>query len=105
VPKGDAQAMARALALSPDTEVAIMGYPASRPGFPNYLFLIRYPGEAEAQAAYKAYAESYLEQSANPAERNIAVAPPIESYLAGTFNAEENSVSDQLARLVALLRG
>jgi hypothetical protein len=105
VPRGDAQAMARALALTPDTEVAIMGYPTSRPGLPNYLFLIRYPGEAEAQAAYKAYAESYLEQSANPAERNIAVAPPIQSYLAGTFNAEENSVSDQLARLVAVLGG
>ena len=105
VPRGDAQAMARALALTPDTEVAIMGYPTSKPGLPNYLFLIRYPGEAEAQAAYKAYAESYLEQSANPAERNIAVAPPIQSYLAGTFNAEENSVRDQLAKLVAVLGG
>jgi hypothetical protein len=105
VPRGDPQAMARALALSPDTEAAIMGYATGRPGAPNYLFLIHYPSEADAQAAYKAYAESYLAQSTHPAEQNIAVAPPIQSYLAGTFDAEENSVSDQLGKLVAALGG
>ncbi|MBM4020613.1 MAG: hypothetical protein FJ288_20225 [Planctomycetes bacterium] len=105
VPRGDAQAMARALALSPDTEMAVMGYQSSRPGAPNYLFLVRYPTEADAQAAYKMYVESYLAQSTYPPEQNIAVAPPVQSYLAGTFNAEENSLSDQLAKLLAALGG
>jgi len=105
VPMADPTAMARALSLSPDTNVAIMGYPTEKPGVSNYLFVIQYPTEADAQAAYKTYADGYLAQSTSPADHNIAVAPPAHTYLAGTFNAEENSVNDQLAKLLAALGG
>ncbi|MCX5655525.1 MAG: hypothetical protein NTY65_12860 [Planctomycetota bacterium] len=105
VPKGDPAAMARAFSLMPDTDVAIVGYKTAKAGAPNYLFLIKYQTEADAQVAYKMYYESYLAQSKNPAEGNIAVAPPTGRFLAGTFNAEENSVDDQLGKLCAALGG
>ena len=35
----------------------------------------------------------------------VAVAPAVRFYVAGTFNAEENSVRDQLAKLLAALGG
>jgi hypothetical protein len=105
VPKSDPAGMARALALGPTTDVAVMGYPTGKPGTFNYLFVIHYMNDADAQAAYKAYFESYLAQSTNRAEHNTAVAPPVHGYLAGTFNAEENSVNDQLAKLLAGLGG
>jgi len=105
VPKSNPMEMARALSLRPETDMAIVGYPTDKPGVVNYLFLIRYPSEADAQAAYKVYVEGYLASTAIAAEKNIAVPPPVHSYLAGTFNAEENSVSDQLAKLLATLGG
>ena len=105
VPKGDPAAMARALSLTPETDVAIVGYPTAKAGAPNYLFVIKYPTDADAQSAYKAYYESYLAQSKNPGEQNVAVAPPTGRFLAGTFNAEENSVDDQLGKLCAALGG
>ena len=105
VPKGDPAAMARALSLTPDTDVAIVGYKTAKAGAPNYLFVIKYPTDADAQVAYKMYSESYLAQSKNPAEHNIAVSPPTGRFLAGTFNAEENSVDDQLGKLCAALGG
>jgi hypothetical protein len=104
VPKGDAATMSRMLALGPKTDVAVMGYPTETPGAVNYLFLIHYPTEADAQAAYAAYT-GYLDSSTNPAEHDVAVAPPVGAYLAGTFNAEENSLRDQLAKLLAGLKG
>jgi len=104
VPKGDPATMARMLSLTPETDVAIMGYTTEKPGVLNYLFVIHYANDEEAQAAFKAY-EGYLMNSTNPAEHNIAIAPPIQAYLAGTFNAEENSVNDQLAKLLAGLGG
>jgi hypothetical protein len=103
-PKGDASAMARALALSPDTDVAVIGYPTDRPGVLNYLFVIHYPTDADAQSAFTTY-EGYLDTSTSPADRNVTVAPPAHAYLAGTFNAEENSVNDLLARLLQGLGG
>jgi len=104
VPKSDPRTLARLLALGPQTDVAIMGYPTEKPGVLNYLFVVRYPTEGEAQAACTAY-EGYLANSALPAEQNVAVAPPVRGYLAGTLNAEENSVNDQLARLLSGLGG
>jgi hypothetical protein len=104
VPKGDPVQMARVLDLGPDTDVAVMGYSTDTPGVLNYLFVIKYPTEAEAQAAYTNY-EAYLAASTIPAEHNIAIAPAVRFYVAGTFNAEENSVKDQLAKLLAALGG
>jgi hypothetical protein len=104
VPKGDAAAMARMLALGPETSVAIMGYATDKPDVLNYLFVIKYPTKEDAQAAFAAY-EGYLANSTTPAEQNVAVNPPVGAYLAGTFNAEENSVRDQLAKLIAGLGG
>jgi len=105
VPKSDPVAMARALSLTPDTDVAIVGYKTAKAGAPNYLFVVKYPTDADAQVAYKMYYESYLAQSTNPAEQNIAVGPPAGRFLAGTFNAEENSVDDQLGKLCSALGG
>jgi hypothetical protein len=99
VPKGDATTMARMLDLGSETDVAIMGYPTSREGVLNHLFVIRYPTSVDASAAYTAY-KGYLEGSTNPGEQNVAVAPPVGAYLAGTFNAEENSINDRLAALL-----
>ena len=96
--------MARALSLRSETDMAIVGYPTGKPGVVNYLFLIRYPSEADAQAAYKVYVEGYLANTASAAEKNITVQQQ-QSYLAGTFNAEENSVSDRLADLLKSLGG
>ena len=104
VPKGDPVTMARMLALSNETDVALMGYPTEKPGVLNYLFVIRYPSDGDASAAFKAY-DGYLANSKDPAEQNVAVAPPVGSYLAGTFNAEENSVKDHLAKLLKGLGG
>ena len=104
VPKGDPTTMARMLDLSDETEVAIMGYPTDTVGVMNYVFVIRYPSAVDASAAYTAY-DGYLSNSTNAMEQNVAVAPPVGSYVAGTFNAEENSIKDQLARLLAGLGG
>ena len=104
VPKGDPATMARMLALGPETNVALMGYPTDKAGELNYLFLIKYPTAEEARAAYTAY-EGYLANSTVAAEHNVAVAPPVGTFVAGTFNAEENSVKDQLAKLLAALGG
>ena len=104
VPKGDAAMVERALALGPETDVAIMGYPTTQTGVVNCLFVIRYPTAADATAAYNGYS-AYLDGSTNPAERNIAVAPPVQTYLAGTFNAEENSIRDRLAEVLTGLGG
>ena len=104
VPKGDPTTMARMLDLSDETEVAIMGYPTDTMGVLNYVFVIRYPSAVDASAAYTAY-DGYLSNSTNAMEHNVAVAPPVGSYVAGTFNAEENSIKDQLARLLAGLGG
>ena len=104
VPQGDAAMVERALALGPETDVAIMGYPTTQTGVVNYLFVIRYPTAADATAAYNGYS-AYLDGSTTPAERNIAVAPPVQTYLAGTFNAEENSIRDRLAEVLAGLGG
>jgi hypothetical protein len=104
VPKGDAAMVERALALGPTTDVAVMGYPTTQTGVVNYLFVIRYPTAADATAAYNGYS-AYLDGSTNPAERNIAVAPPVQTYLAGTFNAEENSIRDRLAEVLTGLGG
>jgi hypothetical protein len=104
VPKGDPATMARMLALGPETNVALMGYPTDKAGELNYLFLIKYPTAEEARAAYTAY-EGYLANSTVVAEHNVAVAPPVGTFVAGTFNAEENSVKDQLAKLLAALGG
>lgn len=104
VPKGDPVQLARVLDLSAETDVAIMGYSTDTPGVINYLFVIRYPSDGVAQAASTNY-DAYLAASTIPAEHNVAVAPAVKSYLAGTFNAEENSVKDQLAKLLAALGG
>ena len=104
VPQGDAAMVERALALGPETDVAIMGYPTTQTGVVNYLFVIRYPTAADATAAYNGYS-AYLDGSTTPAERNIAVAPPVQTYLAGTFNAEENSIRDRLAEVLTGLGG
>jgi len=104
VPKGDPTTMARMLDLSSETDVAIMGYPTTREGVMNYLFVIRYPTSVDASAAYTAY-RGYLENSTSPAEQNVAAAPPVGAYLAGTFNAEENSINDRLAALLDSLGG
>ncbi|MFO8013019.1 MAG: DUF6599 family protein [Phycisphaerae bacterium] len=104
VPKGDPTTMARMLDLGSETDVAIMGYPTTREGVLNHLFVIRYPTSVDASAAYTAY-KGYLEGSTNPAEQNVAVAPPVGAYLAGTFNAEENSINDRLAALLDSLGG
>jgi len=96
--------MSRMLALGPLTDVAILGYPTDKAGELNYLFLVKYQTAEEARAAYTAY-DGYLANSTVPAEHNVAVAPPVGSYVAGTFNAEENSVKDQLAKLLASLGG
>ncbi|KPK43219.1 MAG: hypothetical protein AMK72_13625 [Planctomycetes bacterium SM23_25] len=104
VPKGDPTTMARMLDLSDETDVAIMGYPTETAGVLNYLFVIRYPSAVDAGAAYTAY-DGYLSNSTSAAEQNVAVAPPVGSYVAGTFNAEENSVRDQLAKLLTGLGG
>jgi len=104
VPKGDPTTMARMLDLSSDTDVAIMGYPTTREDVLNHLFVIRYPTSVDASAAYTAY-KGYLENSDTPAEQNVAVAPPVGAYLAGTFNAEENSINDRLAALLDSLGG
>ena len=104
VPKADPETMKRMLGLGPETDVAIMGYPTAAPGVLNYVFVIRYPSEAEAQAAYTAY-EGYLAGSTNPAEQNVALAPAVRMYLAGTFTAEENSVNDRLVQLLSGLGG
>jgi len=93
VPKGDAATLARMLSLGAETSVAIAGYAGERPGETNCIFVIQYPTEADAKAAFAAY-DGYLQNSTNPAEQNIALAPPVRTYLAGTFNAEENSVPD-----------
>jgi hypothetical protein len=104
VPKGDAAMVERALALGPGTDVAIMGYPTTQTGVVNHIFVIRYPTAADASAAYNGYS-AYLDGSTNAAERNIAVAPPVQTYLAGTFNAEENSIRDRLAEVLTGLGG
>jgi len=104
VPKGDPTTMARMLDLRSDTDVGITGYPTTREGVLNYLFVIKYPTSVDASAAYTAY-KGYLDKSATPDERNVAVAPPVGAYLAGTFNAEENSINDRLARLLDSLGG
>jgi len=104
VPKGDPTTMARMLGLSGETDVSIMGYPTTREGVLNYLFVIKFPTSVDASAAYTAY-KGYLESSDDPAEKNVAVAPPVGTYLAGTFNAEENSINDRLAKLLESLGG
>jgi len=104
VPKGDAAMIERALALGPETDVAVLGYPTTRTGVVNYLFVIRYPTSADATVAYNGYS-AYLDGSTMSAERNIAVAPPVQTYLAGTFNAEENSIRDRLAEVLTGLGG
>lgn len=104
VPKSDPALLSRLLSLGPDTDVAIMGYPTATPGATNHLFVIHYASEDAAKAAFAAY-EGYLMNSKDPAEQNVTVAPPVRTYLAGTFNAEENSVNDQLAKLLAGLGG
>jgi len=104
VPKADPGRLRGALGLGPQTDVAIIGYPTAAPETPNYLFLVRYPTEADAEAAYQRYT-AYLDGSEDPAERNVAVAPPVRMYLAGTLNAEENSIRDRLAGLLEGLGG
>jgi len=104
VPQGEPTTMARMLGLSGDADVGIMGYSTSREGVLNYLFVIKYPTSVDASAAYTAY-NGYLESSDNPTEKNVAVAPPVGAYLAGTFNAEENSINDRLAKLLESLGG
>ena len=103
-PMGDPEAVKRLLALSSDTDVAIMGYPTTRTGVTNYLFVIRYPTAADATSAYNQYAE-YLEASTSAAEANVAVAAPVQTYVAGTLNAEENSIRDRLGELLTGLGG
>ena len=100
-PAGDPAKVERFLGLGASTEVAVVGYPTARPGVLNYLFVINYPTDADAQAADKAYYE-YLQASTNAAEKNIAMADrPVKSYIVGSLNAEENSVNDVLAKLIA----
>jgi hypothetical protein len=91
VPKTDIAMMGQLLALKADTSVAIAVYAGEKPGENNSIFVIQYPTEADATAAYKAY-DGHLQQSKNAADQNIAIAPPVRTYLAGTFNAEEDSV-------------
>ena len=74
--------------------------PTTQTGVMNHLFVIRYPPAEDATVAYKEY-EAYLARSTDPAEQNVTVAPPVQSYLAGTFSAEENSIRDRLAQLLA----
>jgi len=100
VPIANSAELERALGLGPQTEVAIMGYPTTQTGMMNYLFVIRYPTAEDAKAAYEAY-QAYLDRSTDPAEQNVAIAPPVQSYLAGTLNAEENSIRDRLTSLLA----
>lgn len=104
VPKGDPGTLARVLALGPETDVAVMGYPTARAEALNHVFVIRYPSAEDATAAYNGY-KRYLDTSADPAEQNATVAPPVNSYVAGTFNAEENSIRDRLADLLEGLSG
>ena len=104
VPRGDAALMKRMLGLTPETDVAIMGYPTAAPGVMNYLFVIHYASDEDAKAAFAGY-DGYLSNTTSAAEKNVAVAPPVRAYLAGTFNAEENSVKDVLAKLLAGLGG
>jgi hypothetical protein len=104
VPNSDPERLERSLGLSRATEMAVLGYPTSRAGVTNYLFAIKYPTEAEATSAGLQY-KAYLDASTDPAEKNVAVAAVGVSYLVGTFNAEENSVRDRLADLVANLGG
>ncbi len=104
VPMTDPEDLERKLDLGPNREVAIMGYPTTRPGVANYLFAIRYPTSAEAESAYNQY-ESYLDASTNPADKNVAIALTAGGFLVGTFNAEENSIRDRLSVLISQLGG
>ena len=103
-PAGDPERVKQILALSSATDVAVMGYPTTQTGVMNYLFVIRYATAAEATSASNQYAE-YLESSASAAEQNVAVAPSVQTYVAGTLNAEENSIRDRLGELLAGLGG
>ncbi len=104
VPKGDLMAMRDALGLTGSTGMAIVGYRGAQPGDVYHLFAVQYATSAEAQAAYTRYT-AYLDASALPAEKNVTVNPAVGPYLAGTFDAEENSVNDRLAELLEGLGG
>jgi hypothetical protein len=103
-PISDPERLERILGLGPDAEVAIMGYPTKRLGVTNYLFAIKYPTGPDAQSASLQY-KAYLDTSTNPAEKNIAIAVAGQVYMVGTLSAEENSIQDRLAELVARLGG
>jgi hypothetical protein len=103
-PRGGSPAdIGRRLALSGDTDVAIVGYPTRRPNVLNYLFVIQYPTEAQAKIANNSYRE-YLSTTTNPAEKLVAVPDqPVQTYVVGTLNAMENSDNDRLAELIKSL--
>jgi hypothetical protein len=103
VPKADREMMKQRLALTPQTDVVIVGYPTDKPTVLNDVFTIRYGSPAEAESAYYMYSQ-YLETSNDPKEKNTTVAQKGQ-FLVGTFNAEENSVHDRLRELLPELAG
>jgi|WetSurMetagenome_2_1015567.scaffolds.fasta_scaffold21325_1 hypothetical protein len=102
-PKGDPVAVEKALGLDMNTEVAIVGYPTSRPGVLNYLVVINYPTEADATVANTKY-YTYLQSATSAAEKNIAIPEhPVKTCVVMSLSAEENSVGDVLGKLIANL--
>jgi hypothetical protein len=107
-PKGDAARLEQVLKLTPETDVAIVGYPTSRPGVLNYVFAIYYPKEADAVSQCEQYYK-YLLGTTNAAEKNVAInQTPIFRYIVGTLNAEENAAggpaNDILMKLIQTLK-
>jgi hypothetical protein len=105
-PMVDAARVEKALGLSDKTEVAIVGYPTAKTGVLNYLVIISYPSDADAQVAAKVYYE-YLQATTVAAEKNIAALdhPVNKTFLVMSLNAEENSISDVLGKVIANLGG
>lgn len=104
-PKGDPALIERLLALSSATDIAIVGYPTAKTGVLNYLFVIHYPSDGEAEAACKGYRE-YLDSVAakGGAESNVTLPESaVHAYVVGTLNAQENSLNDVLAKLIVSL--
>jgi hypothetical protein len=99
----DLEEVAKVLGMSGDTLMCIASYDVPGVRKANTVWVVRYPDEPSAAAAYDRYSRRLEEAMSGSPWQSTSVLPPHGVFLIGTWTAEEESIQYMLPRIEELL--
>lgn len=94
----DTEKVSELLGLNRDTLMCIAAYDVPDAQGPNIVFVVRYPSESAANAAYLDYA-AFLVNAVGPSWESTNLLKPRGTFLVGTWTAEEESLQYMMPRV------